>query len=276
MSFNGPIDESYPTPTAADQATLSHTRKGFKISARKLPISKSGPIDKMTEKLGIPVPEMIFGDNMVSIEHLESGWHLEFNAFDALDRVDKTDKNMLKVAYSSEWTKSRENTHDGIKEVVKPFDWSYSTDYKGTIVRGKDFTEDESEPIPIALLKRQDPILFFEEVVLYESELDDNGVSILSCKLRVMPNRMLLLCRLFMRLDDVLVRIRDTRIYVDFDTGKVIRDYTEREDAFDKVKKSLVFSGKLPNDLTIAMRDPNQIAHLIPEVKHTLESLVVP
>ncbi|KAL3419237.1 hypothetical protein PVAG01_09459 [Phlyctema vagabunda] len=271
MSFNGPLDESFPTPAAPDSATMSHTRKGFKVSARKLPISKSGPIDEMSKKLEIPVPEMIFGDNLVAIEHLESGWRIEFNAFDALDRVDKTDKNMLKVAYSSE-----ENTHDGIKEVVKPFDWSYSTDYKGTITKGKDFQLDDSEPIPIALLKRPDPILFFEEVVLYESELDDNGVSIFSCKLRVMPDRMLLLCRLFMRLDDVLVRIRDTRIYVDFNTGKVIRDYTEKEDAFDKVKKSLIFSGKLPNDLTVAMRDPNQIAHLVPEVKHTLETLTVP
>lgn len=73
--------------------------------------------------------------------------------------------------------------------------------------------------------------------MLFESELDDNGISILSCKLRVMPDRMLLLCRQFMRLDNVLIRIRDTRIYVDFNHGKVIRDYTEREDGFDKVKK---------------------------------------
>lgn len=122
---------------------------------------------------------------------------------------------------------------------MKPFDWSYTTDYKGTITRGKPFEleKENAEPIPIELLKRPDPILFFEEVVLFESELDDNGISILSCKLRVMPDRMLLLCRQFMRLDDVLVRIRDTRIYVDFNLGKVIRDYTEKEDGFDKVKK---------------------------------------
>jgi type 2A phosphatase activator TIP41 len=49
---------------------MSHVQKGFKISARKLPISKSGPIDDMSKTLGIPVPEMIFGDNMVSIEHM--------------------------------------------------------------------------------------------------------------------------------------------------------------------------------------------------------------
>jgi len=98
------------------------------------------------------------------------------------------------------------------------------------------------EIIPIELLKRPDPILFFEEVVLFESELDDNGISILSCKLRVMPDRMLLLCRQFMRLDDVLIRVRDTRIYVDFNRGKIIRDYTEREDGFDKVKKVQLLS----------------------------------
>jgi type 2A phosphatase activator TIP41 len=107
MSFNGPLDEAYPTPAAADKSTVSHVQKGFKISARKLPISKSGPIDEMSKKLGIPVPEMIFGDNMVSIEHMASGWRLEFNAYDALDQVDKTDKNMLKVAYSKEWSSSR-------------------------------------------------------------------------------------------------------------------------------------------------------------------------
>lgn len=132
----------------------------------------------------------------------------------------------------------REKTHEGIKEIVKPFDWSYTTDYKGTITNGRQFEAqmENVEPIPIDLLKRPDPILFFEEVVLYESELDDNGISVLSCKLRVMPDRMLLLTRLFMRLDGVLVRVRDTRIYVDFNARKVIRDYTEMEDKFEKVK----------------------------------------
>lgn len=145
-------------------------------------------------------------------------------------------------------TISREKTHADIKEVVKPFDWSYTTDYKGTVTKGQPFQDSpqiESELIPIALLKRPDPILFFEEVVLYESELDDNGISVYTCKVRVMPERMLLLCRLFMRLDNVLVRIRDTRIYLDFKTGKVIRDYTEKEEKFDKVKEvSLCTSNK--------------------------------
>jgi type 2A phosphatase activator TIP41 len=109
MSFNSPITEPYPTPEDADLSTVSHVQHGFKISARKLPISKSDPIEEMSKKLGIPVPEMIFGDNMVAIEHLASGWRLEFNSFDALDQVDKTDRKMLKVAYSKEWSSSRYN-----------------------------------------------------------------------------------------------------------------------------------------------------------------------
>jgi type 2A phosphatase activator TIP41 len=91
--------------------------------------------------------------------------------------------------------------------------------------------------IPVELLKRRDPILFADEVVLYESELDDNGISVMTVKVRVMAQRMLLLCRLYMRLDGVVVRVRDTRVYVDFEKEVVIREYTAREDGFENVKR---------------------------------------
>jgi type 2A phosphatase activator TIP41 len=85
---------------------ISHNKQ-WKISTRKKPILKAGPIDAMNEKLGIPVPEMIFGDNVVVIEHVPSGWAIDFNAFDALDKVSKTANGMLQVAYSKEWQKDR-------------------------------------------------------------------------------------------------------------------------------------------------------------------------
>jgi hypothetical protein len=87
------------------EQTFSHS--GFQITTRKLPILKAAPIEDMTNSLGFAPPEMIFGDNVVRIEHAKSGWGLEFNAFDALDRVDKTDGNMLKVSYSKEWQDNR-------------------------------------------------------------------------------------------------------------------------------------------------------------------------
>lgn len=259
-----------PTPVTAPSghtAVSPETKKpqqisihGFRVSTQKLPILKADPIEEMTKNLGIAPPEMIFGDNYVAIEHEKSGWGINFNAFDALNLVDKTGQSMLQVAYSKEWQKSRcveslpvkitifdrkahilvnhrEKTHEGIKEVVKPFDWSYSTDYQGTLAPNARPFEETNKQIPIELLKRPDPILFFDDVVLYEDELADNGIAMLSCKIRVMPERLLLLSRFFMRLDNVLIRLRDTRVYVDFENREVIREYQAKECEYEKVRQ---------------------------------------
>lgn len=242
-------DEPHPALLTLTEATTTHTQRAFTISSRKLPISKAGPIDAMSARLGIPVPEMIFGDNLVSIAHPSANWRLDFTAEAALDAVDKTGERMLQVAYAGSWSSSRERSSAyDIQQVVKPYDWSYSTTYKGTehSTPGAQQLRVEEESggggggrkqIPLELLKRRDPILFFDEVVLFESELDDNGVSIYSVKVRVMEQRMLLLARLYMRLDNVLVRVRDTRVYVEFGTGEVIREYTVKEDGFENVKR---------------------------------------
>lgn len=161
--------------------------------------------------------------------------------------------------------------HEDIKEVIKPFDWSYSTDYKGTTSDEPSFIESDT-PIPISLLTRPDPILFFDEVMLYEDELADNGIAMLSCKIRVMPARLLLLSRYFLRLDDVLLRIRDTRVFVEFKTGQVIREYTAREEKYDILKQKL--SSKKEDAATL-MRDPNNLTEFMPVVERRLESLVV-
>jgi len=256
--------------TGSRPSTFS--RKGFKITTQKLPILKAGPIEKMTNDLGIAPPEMIFGDNFVQIEHEQTGWSIAFNAYDALDRVDKTGQKMLKVAYSKEWQRSREHTHAGIKEVVKPFDWSYSTAYQGTLNPSENPFEPCPSSIPLELLKRPDPILFFDDVILFEDELADNGISTLSCKIRVMPDRLLLLLRFFMRLDNVLFRLRDTRVYVDFNTQEVIREYQARELEYEKVREILVNTRE---DAPAAMRDSNKMATTLPVVEESKERVLL-
>ncbi|KAI8931255.1 hypothetical protein NX059_011604 [Plenodomus lindquistii] len=264
-ALNGaPVDTQAP-----GHADTSLTKEGFKITTRKLPILKAAPIEDMTKKLGITPPEMIFGDNFVRIEHAKSGWYIEFNAYDALDLVDKTGDKMFKVSYSKEWQQNRQKQFEDIKEVVKPFDWSYSTDYKGTTPEAPALQPTDS-PIPLALLKRPDPIHFFDEVMLYEDELADNGIAMLSCKIRVMPQRLLLLVRFFMRLDDVVFRIRDTRVFVEFGANEVIREYTAREDTYEEVRKRI--AGR-KEDVLATMRDPNRLAEYIPVVEKSLEGL---
>jgi type 2A phosphatase activator TIP41 len=261
----GSYDTTYPSPDAAPPRTYSVG--GFRIATQKLPILKAAPIEAMTEALGIAPPEMIFGDNFIAIEHLQSGWGIKFDAFGALDRVDKTGEKRLKVSYSKEWHESRENDHD-IKEVVKPFDWSYTTDYKGDLKEDAPQFEPTEKPIPLELLRRPDPILFFDDVMLYEDELADNGITVMSVKIRVMPARLLLLSRLFMRLDNVLVRLRDTRVYVEFATGEVIREYSEKEEAYDSVREKLA---SRRDDVAAVLRDPNQVGEELSVVTKTIE-----
>ncbi|KAG2418646.1 hypothetical protein HFD88_001747 [Aspergillus terreus] len=267
-SSYAPGNPAAVSPTA--QRPNSVSVQGFRISTQKRPILKAEPIEEMTKKLGIAPPEMIFGDNYMTIEHEKSKWGITFNAFDALDRVDKTGSSMLKVAYSKEWQQSREKTHEGIKEVVKPFDWSYSTDYKGTLAPDSPPFVETTKQIPIELLKRPDPILFFDEVILYEDELADNGITMLSCKIRVMPSRLLLLLRFFMRLDNVLFRLRDTRVYVDFEQQEVIREYQSKEGEYEAVRKALATARE---DAPAVMRDPNRISELLPLLKRDIESV---
>ncbi|KAL8633426.1 hypothetical protein Q9189_000771 [Teloschistes chrysophthalmus] len=269
--MNGHLNPNEPFPSGRDTEKVI-TQHGFKITTRKLPILKAEPIERMTGALGIAPPEMIFGDNLASIEHQETGWSVRFNAFDALDRVDKTGSSMLQVAHSKEWQTSREKKHEGITEVVKPFDWSYSTDYKGTEQSRSTLLEHSNTPIPLELLKRPDPIIFFDEVMLYEDEMADNGITLLSCKVRVMPARLLLLCRLFMRLDGVMFRIRDTRVYIEFATGEVIREYTAREDKYESVRQKLAMKGR---DVPAELREPNNVVDLLPVVDQKLERVLL-
>jgi type 2A phosphatase activator TIP41 len=108
--------------------------------------------------------------------------------------------------------------------------------------------------------------------MLYEDELADNGIAMLSCKIRVMPARLLLLMRFFMRLDDVLLRIRDTRVFVEFATGEVIREYTAREEKYETVRKALAGTKE---DVLAIMRDPNRLSEYLPVVEKTSDRVVL-
>ncbi len=106
MAVNGQQDLDSRYPSSNDAGNYI-TQNGFIITTKKRPILKAEPIEQMTTKLGITPPEMIFGDNSITIEHPASGWGISFNAFDALDRVDKSGGSMLQVAHSKEWQSTR-------------------------------------------------------------------------------------------------------------------------------------------------------------------------
>lgn len=55
-------------------------------------------------------------------------------------------------------------------------------------------------------LKEKEKILFYQELMLYEDELHDNGIAQCTVKIRVMPTSFFVLLRFFLRVDNVMVR----------------------------------------------------------------------
>lgn len=94
-----------------------------------------------------------------------------------------------------------------------------------------------------------------------------------SVKVRVMPERLLLLSRFFLRLDGVIVRMRDTRVYVELDSKTVIRQYTAKEESYEIVQSKLRTQRE---NVPEALRDPNRVAPLLRTVEDTLDKFVMP
>ncbi|XP_040516124.1 TIP41-like protein isoform X1 [Gallus gallus] len=238
----------------------------WKLSAVCTHIMKSAQAERLAEELHMPsLPEMMFGDNILRIQH-EHGFGIEFNATDALKCVNNC-QGMIKVACAEEWQESRSET-EHTKEVVKPYDWTYTTDYKGTLLGDTATLKvvPTTEHINTEKLKAREQIMFFEEVLLFEDELHDHGVSSLSVKIRVMPSSFFVLLRFFLRVDGVLIRMNDTRLHHESDKAYMLREYTSRESKISSLKH-------VPPSL---FTEPNEISQYLPIKETICEKLEFP
>ncbi|XP_019877198.1 TIP41-like protein [Aethina tumida] len=213
---------------------------------------------RYTNALQLPhLPEMVFPNNVLTIVH-PSGGNVEFSALEALKKV-CNGKLPLKVACADAWQETR--SAENLEQKIKPFDWTFSTDYMGTVSQNAKITETE-ERIDIEKLKAKEKILFYQELMLYEDELHDNGISSCTIKIRVMPSSFFILLRYFLRVDGVMVRINDTRYFHDFTTNYILREYTNKECGVDQLKLPLTMFGD-PNMLSPHMPLRTGIYHKI-------------
>lgn len=130
-------------------------------------------------KLELPhLPEMVFSQNKLVLTH-KNGGQIEFNPLDALAKV-RNGKSSIRVACADEWKSSRSDTD--CMEEVKPFDWSFSTDYQGTF-NEKIRCEDTDAKLDIFKLMQKEKILFYQDLTLFEDELHDHGIAACSVKI---------------------------------------------------------------------------------------------
>ena len=190
-----------------------------------------------SSSLNIPLPEMIFDRNTLTLIHLRTGCKLQFNTLDALKLVDDKD-DLIKVSYSKEWMAKRQDSSH-IKNTPKPFDWTYTTRYTGSLSPAEGYKMVErpttEEPDQEKLLRR-DAILYHTEVVMFEDELADNGSSKLVVKCRVMADFVLVLLRFYLRVDRVMVRVQETRWYCEREWGYLLREVVEREAGYSELR----------------------------------------
>lgn len=121
---------------------------------------------------------MVFHKNSLTLEH-ENGATLTFNPLEALKRV-RNEKLDIKVSCSDEWHESRPS--EQTKEKMKPFDWTFTTDYQGT-PNDKFVIESADKKIDKFKLMVKEQILFYNDLTLFEDELHDNGTSVSSVKI---------------------------------------------------------------------------------------------
>lgn len=236
------------------------------------PLCKLCLVTRSVPKLN-GLPEMLFHDNYIRLEN-KNGAKIEFNPLDALKAIEET-RDPLQVAVADGWQSARSD-FPFANRVHKPYDWTYTSTYKGTVIGpAEDEIQDPTSPkfevsattetIDIEKLKRREDIIFYEDITLYEDELADHGVSKYSVKVRAMPSYVYILARFHLRIDNVLVRINDTRIYHEYRKKYSIREYTNRE---AKIK-----SLGLPLPVIL---DPNELMVHLPVIHNVVDKVTWP
>jgi len=66
--------------------------------------------------------------------------------------------------------------------------------------------------------------------------LEDSGYTMGICRFRVMNDSWYVLLRSYVRVDGVKVRVLDTRLYHDFATGHILREFTHREASYEELR----------------------------------------
>lgn len=232
------------------------------------------------------LPEMVFSQNKLVLTH-KNGAKIEFNPLDALSKVRNAGAS-IQVACADEWRSTRSDAN-GMKE-IKPFDWSFSTDYQGTF-NDKIRCEDTDAKLDIFKLMQKEQILFYQDLTLFEDELHDHGIAACSVKIvsieycrfkleekshdilylfqRVMPSGFFILLSYFLRVDGVLIRMNGTRFHYETGNDYMLKEYTSREAKFENLKHVIInfpmkkyhFRILLGNDAFVLFADSTRCLH---------------
>ena len=92
------------------------------------------------------------------------------------------------------------------------------------------------QQIPYDKLGPDNPIRHSAQLFLFETDLDDCGYCMQQVRYRVMDDALFILLRFFLRVDGVRVRLIDTRIYHQFGSNEILREFKHLESDFEMLR----------------------------------------
>lgn len=242
------------TPIMKDHEMVGLDFRNVAIQTTQGPMANEGWLDTTTSDLEeqcqyssnnnarrrrLNLPEVCFSQAAVALS-LGEDITLQWTALDALEEWSKAHQaieigsdaasngvSVLKSVDAALWSNKAVQTDFH-------YDWTYCTPFSVKLEGEATWKPLESSGMNIDLLKdTTQPILYFDDIELFEDDLHDNGVVNLRIKLRVMPTCLYVLSRCWLRVDGLLLRSRETRVMVEFDESqRIYRDVSWRECAW--------------------------------------------
>jgi len=156
---------------------------------------------------------------------------------------------------SAVWSKKDFSSIKDFQKIEIKSDWTYTTPYKGSLsylsktsiphykiptippIKSSVSVDLTDAQIPFHKLGKENPVLHYDEIHLFEDDLDDLGFAQGLIRVRTMADSLYMLIRNYVRLDNMFVRIIDTRIYHEYGTDILLREFQYKENTFEELKK---------------------------------------
>ena len=198
------------------------------------------------------LPEIFYGFNRLFLLNESQNFCYEFNPLQMLSLTNNNVRQKLlkekEIYYIPIQAKSKYSKTDDTKNEM---DWSFSSPYMGHITsinncimnkyypkinETKKFrTEKSNMTFPEIKVEN---VLNYNQVQFFEDELGDIGLSEGKIGFGVMDQCFLGLMRCYLRVDNMLVRNIDTKIYHKFGEKYIIRNFSLKEKTYDELKNN--------------------------------------
>ena len=209
--------------------------------------------NKEENGLYIPhLPEIFYGFNRLFLINESQNFCYEFNPLQMLSLTNNNVRQKLlkekEIYYIPTQAKSQYSKTDDTKNEM---DWSFSSPYMGHITsvnncimnkyypkinETKKFRTEKSNMIFPEI--KVENVLNYNQVQFFEDELGDIGLSEGKIGFGVMDQCFLGLMRCYLRVDNMLVRNIDTKIYHKFGEKYIIRNFSVKEKTYDELKNN--------------------------------------